>query len=532
MKRRFTVSIWNGPSLLRILADMIMVSASYGLMMLARYVLALKSGIIQPNLLEMFLTYYWHGLLLLLPCCLIAFISLGFYGRGRYYRSKFKVLVVFQGLTIGYLATGFLVFFLLDFVGTFSRGVLLFSYLFSNILLIGARLWSTVWKMLYFQEAGSPVREMILPRGREGRNILVIGGAGYIGSALIPKLLADGYRVRLMDIMVYGDESISGFRDHPDLEIFRRDFRQVNSVVEAMQGIDTVVHLGAIVGDPACALDENLTREINLMATRMIGEVAKGLRVRKFIFASTCSVYGANAEILDERSILKPVSLYARTKIACEKVLFKLSDTAFQPTILRFGTIFGLSGRTRFDLVINLLTARAVTEGIIPVSGGEQWRPFLHVDDAAQAVHLIAKAPLEVVGNEVFNVGFNEQNYTIDEAARIIEQVVSDAVIKEMPFDGDIRNYRVDFSKIINTIGFKSQWTIDRGVRQVIEALRGGEIGDYRDPRYSNVKFLSEASGVQGLRYDREYMESLYMIGPEMEYEEVISNREAVNSEW
>ena len=516
MKHRFTVSIWNTPSFLRILADMIMVTGSYGLMMLARYVLLLKSGTVKPNLASLFITYYWHGLLILLPCCLIAFIAVGFYGRGRYYRSKFKILVVFQGVTIGYLATGFLVFFFVDFVGTFSRGVLLFSYILSNMILIGARLWSTVWKMLYMKESVPSYGGTTPVSGRDGHSVLVIGGAGYIGSALIPKLLADGYRVRLMDIMVYGDEAISSFRDHPELEIFRHDFRQVNSVVEAMQGIDTVVHLGAIVGDPACALDENLTREINLMATRMIVEVAKGLRVQKFIFASTCSVYGANADILDERSALNPVSLYARTKIACEKVLFKLSDSAFNPTILRFGTIFGLSGRTRFDLVINLLTAKAVAEGIIPVSGGEQWRPFLHVDDAARSVFLMVKAPLEQVGNEIFNVGFNEQNYTIDAVARMIESEVPDAGIKDFPFDGDIRNYRVDFSKIYNAFGFKSNWTIESGIRQVIKALRAGEIGDYRDPRYSNVKFLSEASGVQGLRYDREYVESLYLIGPEM----------------
>jgi len=515
MKTRFTVSIWNGPSLLRILADMIMLAGSYGLMMFSRYVLELRSGIVMPNLFTMFATYYWHGLLILLPCCLIAFLSLGFYGRGRYYRSKFKILVVFQGVTIGYLATGFIVFFFLDFVGTFSRGVLLFSYILSNIFLIGARLWSTVWKMLYFKEAaplaggGIPVSE------NEGRSVLVIGGAGYIGSALIPKLLESGYRVRLMDIMVYGDEAIAEFQDHPELEIFRRDFRQVNSVVEAMQGIDTVVHLGAIVGDPACALDENLTREINLMATRMIGEVAKGLRVRKFIFASTCSVYGANAEILDERSILNPVSLYARTKIACEKVLLKLSDGAFQPTILRFGTTFRLSGRTRVDLVINLLTAKAVTEEQIPVSGGEQWRPFIHVDDAAQAVYLMVQATLDQVGNEIFNVGFNEQNYRIIDAAKIIEEAVAGAEIRESPLVGDIRNYRVDFSKLFNKFNFKSGWTIEAGVRQVIEALHSGQINDYRSPRHSNVKFLSEASGAQGLRYDREYVESLYLIGPD-----------------
>ncbi len=514
MKSRFTVSIWNTPNLLRILADMIMVTGSYGLMMFLRYVLVLKSGLAKPNAFNAFATYYWHGLIFLLPCCLIAFILLGFYGRGRYYRSKFKIMVVFQGTTIGYLATGFIVFYFLDFVGTFSRGVLLFSYILSNIILIGARLWSTAWKMIYFKETSYSTGPALTTSGEGGRSVLVIGGAGYIGSALIPKLLEGGYRVRLMDIMVYGDEAIAGFRDHPELEIFRRDFRQVNSVVEAMQGIDTVVHLGAIVGDPACALDENLTREINLMATRMIGEVAKGLRVRKFIFASTCSVYGANAEILDERSILNPVSLYARTKIACEKVLLKLSDATFQPTILRFGTIFGLSGRTRFDLVVNLLTAKAVSEGEIPVSGGEQWRPFIHVDDAARAVYLMVQATLEQVGNEIFNVGFNEQNYRIIDAARIIEEAVAGAEIRESPFVGDIRNYRVDFSKILNKLNFKSGWTVAAGVRQVIKALHSGQIGDYQSPRYSNVKFLSEASGSQGLRYDREYAESLYLIGP------------------
>ena len=515
MRKKLKASIWNIPSLLRILADMIMLAATYGAMMFLRYALVLRSGLDKPNLLSIFVTYYWHGLLILLPCCLITFISMGFYGRGRYYRSKFKVLIVFQGITIGYLATGFFVFFFSDFVGTFSRGVLLFSYVFSNVVLIGARVWSTVWKTLYFKEIASPAG-VASPLSREGeRNVLVIGGAGYIGSALIPRLLEAGYRVRLMDIMVYGEDAIEAFKSHPRLEIFRRDFRQVNAVVEAMQGINTVVHLGAIVGDPACALDENLTREINLMATRMIGEVAKGLRVHKFIFASTCSVYGANAAILDEKSILNPVSLYARTKIACEKVLFKLSDSSFQPTMLRFGTIYGLSGRTRFDLVINLLTAKAVVGGVIPVSGGEQWRPFIHVDDAARAVYLMVKAPLEQVGNEIFNVGSNEQNYTIMDAARIVEREVPTASFKEIPFDGDIRNYRVDFNKIFNKLDFKPQWTLAGGVRQVIEALRSGEIRDYRDPRYSNVKFLFETGGAEFFRYDQEYVESLYLIGPE-----------------
>ncbi len=515
MSKRISSSGLNVPRLLRMLADLIMLASVYGGMQLLRYIVALRSGLKRPNLLDMFVMYYWHGLLILLPCCLIAFILVGFYGRGRYYRGKFKMLAVFQGVTIGYLATGFFALLFADFLGTFSRGVLLFSYPVSVVVLIAARLWSTVWKAIYkHDQEAVPERPLT---ARKDAGILVIGGAGYIGSALVPRLLEAGYRVRLMDIMVYGEDSIRAFRSHPRLEVRRQDFRQVDAVVESMQGIDTVVHLGAIVGDPACALDENLTREINLMATRMIGEVAKGLHVRKFIFASTCSVYGANADILDEKSILNPVSLYARTKIGCEKVLLKMSDTAFKPTILRFGTIYGLSGRTRFDLVINLLTAKAVVEGVIPVSGGEQWRPFIHVEDAAEAVFLMVKAPLEQIGNEIFNVGTNAQNSTISDAARIVEQAVPGAVVNEVPYKGDIRNYRVDFSKIFHKLGFKASWTLERGINQVVVALREGKVGDYRDPRYSNVKFLSEADRVEVLRYDQGYMESLYLIGPESE---------------
>ncbi len=496
-------------------ADSIMLAAVYGVTMFLRYVLALRSGIDDPDLLEKFATYYGYGLMILLPCCLVSFIFAGFYGRGRYYRSKFKILVVFQGIAIGYLATGFFALLFSDFLGTFSRGALLFSYLGSNVALIGARIWSTVWKSFNQEDRGT-LRESATVPG-PGDAVLVIGGAGYIGSALIPKLLESGYRVRLMDIMVYGEEPIAGFRSHPRLEIFPHDFRQVNAVVEAMQGISTVVHLGAIVGDPACALDEKLTREINLMATRMIGEVAKGLRVDKFIFASTCSVYGANPDIIDEKSILKPVSLYARTKIACEQALFRLSGAHFRPTILRFGTIYGLSGRPRFDLVVNFLTAKAVVEGVIPVSGPGQWRPFLHVDDAAQAVYTMVRAPLEQAGNETFNVGFNAQNYTIEEAARVIAREVPTAVIQEIPFEGDPRNYRVDFSKIANRFNLQPGWTLEDGVRQIVRAIRDGTIGDYRHPRYSNFKFLTEANGRDALRPGGDYTESLYLLGPDLE---------------
>jgi nucleoside-diphosphate-sugar epimerase len=256
--------------------------------------------------------------------------------------------------------------------------------------------------------------------------------------------------------------------------------------------VDAVIHLGAIVGDPACALDEALTIDINVMATRMIAEVAKGSGVGRFIFASTCSVYGASDEKLDERSTLNPVSLYARSKIASEKVLLKMADDHFAPTILRFGTIYGLSGRTRFDLVVNLLTAKAVVDGQITLFGGEQWRPFLHVDDAALSLLQALEAHMPLVRNQIFNVGSNEQNYTIRQIGEMIHQFVPNAEIINMTSENDRRNYWVDFSKVQKTLGFAPQWTVEKGIQQVIEAMRAGKVVDYKDARYSNVKFLTE----------------------------------------
>jgi nucleoside-diphosphate-sugar epimerase len=276
------------------------------------------------------------------------------------------------------------------------------------------------------------------------------------------------------------------------LEVVRADFRQVDKVVEAMRDVDAVIHLGAIVGDPACSLDEELTIEVNLMATRMIAEVAKGSSVNRFIFASTCSVYGANDQLLNEHSALNPVSLYARSKIASERVLIQMADERFAPVILRFGTIYGLSDRTRFDLVINLLTAKAIVDGQITVFGGDQWRPFLHVDDAALALLRCMEAPLSLVRGQAFNVGSDEQNYTIRRVAEMIQHVVPTAQIIDGGTDRDQRNYRVDFSKIRNVLNFYPQWTVEQGVQQVIEAIQSGRVVDYRDARYSNVKFLSE----------------------------------------
>lgn len=333
------------------------------------------------------------------------------------------------------------------------------------------------------------------------RTVLVIGGAGYIGSALLPKLLVRGHRVRLFDRMFYGVEPIREVVDHPNLELMQADFRRIDKLVEGMRGVDAVIHLGAIVGDPACALDRDLTIEINLIGTRTIAEVAKGYGIRRFIFASTCSVYGANvgAELLNEESPLNPLSLYAATKLASEKVLRELASETFSPTCLRFSTIYGISGRTRFDLVVNLLAAKAIIDGEITIQGGNQWRPFLHVDDAAQALLQTLEATSSQIHNEVFNVGSEAQNHTIRHIGEMIHELVPAAKLINLEASGDERNYRADCTKIRAQLGFDPRWTIRQGIQQVIDSIQNGSVKDYHAAKYSNVKFLAEEESTTNL---------------------------------
>jgi nucleoside-diphosphate-sugar epimerase len=428
----------------------------------------------------------FDNLALVLPVSLVSFALLGFYTFGTYYQNRFKAFAVIRGAMLALLVCSLLALLAREHVD-FSRSAIIISFALATPALILVRIGSWLWLQLARTERS--LRPAVA-KPVDQQRILVIGGAGYIGSALVGLLLDRGYRVRVLDRMLYGQEPIAPMLGNPRLEIMRADLRQVDSVVQAMQDVDAVVHLGAIVGDPACALNEQVTIDINLVATRMIAEVAKGLGIKRFVFASTCSVYGASDELLDEQSALNPVSLYARTKIACERVLIRLADPDFRPCILRFATIYGLSGRTRFDLVINLLTAKAAFDREITVSGGDQWRPFIHVEDAAIGIVHALHAPPDVVGGQIYNIGGNGENYTIDQAALLIQSVVPAAVIKEIPFDGDRRNYRVCFDKAERDLAFRPKWALRQGIVQVAEAIQSGRITTYREPQYSNVTFL------------------------------------------
>lgn len=483
----------------RIVADAAILFASLCLAILLRFIWMIgHENIDTATAMDRSIQGLILSTLIVLPIGSVVFSLFGFYTFGRSYESRYKAFTVLKGTGVTFLLSALVMLLVRESWG-FSRSALILAFLIAASQLVLVRIGTRVWRDLTRAENRPSVR---LNRPKRFQRVLVIGGAGYIGSALLPKLLADGYRVRVFDRMIYGEAAIADWLTHPRVEIVRSDFRQVDSVVQAMQDIDVVVHLGAIVGDPACALNEQVTIDINLMATRMIAEVAKGLGIERFIFASTCSVYGASDELLDEHSQLNPVSLYAKTKIACERVLLKMADASFHPSILRFSTIYGLSGRTRFDLVINLLTAKAIFDGEITVSGGDQWRPFVHVDDAALSVIQAMHAPLKLASAQVFNVGANEENYTIGDAAEIIRKVVPAAVIKDIPFDGDRRNYRVRFDRALHDLNFRPAWTLERGILQVAAAIRSGRITSYRDPQYSNVNFLKNKGIVDALSFD------------------------------
>ncbi len=492
-------------ALLRLVADAIMLNCAALAGLLISYS-EQKTRVTAILPIVPFLTQNVASILLINLLCLPIFAMFGFYTRGRAYRGRYKAAVVCQAVGVSYLAfTG--ACFLLPDLFVFPRIALLAGAILTALFLAGARIWMQAWTSLVQPEL--PHRGSQSSQPTRPKNIVVIGGAGYIGSSLLAKLLDRGYKVRLVDSFMFGEEPISGLIGHPNLQVVRADFRQIDKIVESMYGMDAVVHLGAIVGDPACALDEDFTLEVNLMATRMIAECAKGFGIERFIFASTCSVYGASDEVLDERSALNPVSLYARSKIACEKILLHMADDRFKPTILRFGTVYGLSGRTRFDLVVNLLTAKAIVDGKITVFGEDQWRPFVHVDDAAAAISYALDARIDTVGSDIFNVGSEEGNMTLGEMGRLIHRLVPTAELIMTGSDGDRRNYRVDFSKIRNRLDFRCEWSVEGGIKQVIAAFDAGRVRDYTASEYSNVKFLTEEAQHHGLMTNSRRMRAL-----------------------
>jgi nucleoside-diphosphate-sugar epimerase len=333
---------------------------------------------------------------------------------------------------------------------------------------------------------------------RHLERILVIGGAGYIGSVLVRKLLDKGYKVTVLDKFIYGRESLTEVSNHPNLTIIEGDTRHIEDVNKSIRDVDAVVHLAELVGDPACALNPAMTLEINYLATRAIAATCKHFQINRLVYASSCSVYGASksGELLTETSELNPVSLYAKGKIESENALLELRDGNFSPTILRFATAFGLSYRPRFDLVVNLLTAKAMREGRFSIFGGDQWRPNVHVADVSDTIVAVLEAPIEDVGGQIFNVGSEENNHTINDIGRMVKEAIPSA---EMIIDQqavDKRDYRVGFGKLRETLKIRMNHGVRDGIAEIKAFLEKEKELDYQDKRHSNIKFLEDKASI------------------------------------
>jgi len=331
---------------------------------------------------------------------------------------------------------------------------------------------------------------------RPERRVLVTGGAGFIGSHLTRMLLERGYQVRVLDNFTYGFAGLAGISSHPRLDIIAGDICNLRDVSRAMRDVDGVIALAAIVGDPACNLDPEETINLNYAATKILAEAADFYRVQRLVFASSCSVYGASLkedDLLTERSRLNPVSLYARTRVLSENIVFdRCGDT--EPVVLRLATVFGLSPRMRFDLVVNTLTARAVVDHTIAIFGGRQWRPNVHCRDAARAFLMALEAPGDKVAGEVFNVGGDANNHRISEIGEIVASIVGDVQVSLQNEIPDPRDYRVGFEKIQRALNFVPDHSVVDGVREVAAAMRADlSLRTHMDPMFHNVQALRQA---------------------------------------
>jgi nucleoside-diphosphate-sugar epimerase len=321
-------------------------------------------------------------------------------------------------------------------------------------------------------------------------NILVTGGAGYLGSTLVPLLLFSGHRVRVLDILRYGGDSLLGVWSHPHFEFLPVDVCDAAAVERGLSSIDAVVHLAAIVGDPACSREEDLARAINVGASLSLFDIAKRMGISRFLFASTCSNYGKmkNPDLLvDETSELSPVSLYAETKVAVEKELLdSADDLTFCPVLLRFATIFGVSPRMRFDLTVNEFSMELYVKKHLVVYGEQFWRPYIHVRDAARAILTVLESEEEKIKKEVFNVGATEENYQKQQIVELILPHTPDAVIEYVHKDEDPRDYRVSFEKIKARLGFTVEHTVKDGIDEIIRLAKSNVIEDYSHKKYRN----------------------------------------------
>lgn len=328
----------------------------------------------------------------------------------------------------------------------------------------------------------------------KNKNVVIFGGAGYCGSILVPQLLDEGYNVTVFDIMWYGNDFLP--KSNPNLTLIEGDVRDTAKVAEAVAGQDIVLHLACISNDASFDLDEALSTTVNLDSFEPLVIEAKKAGVKRFVFASSSSVYGVSEQpdVTEDHPLL-PVSLYNKFKGMCEPLLVKHTDENFVGTIFRPATVCGYGPRQRLDVSVNILTNHALNKGKITVFGGEQLRPNLHIQDYCDACKLLMTAPDEKVAGERFNVGF--QNMSIMEIAETVKKVVEEThpEMGDIPIvvteSNDKRSYHINSDKIKTQLGFKPQHTVEDAVRDLCKAFAEGKLPDsFDDDKYYNIRTM------------------------------------------
>ncbi|HEX6666483.1 MAG TPA: NAD(P)-dependent oxidoreductase [Solirubrobacterales bacterium] len=323
-----------------------------------------------------------------------------------------------------------------------------------------------------------------------GGPVLITGGAGYIGAEVAAALLDTGREVRVLDSLLHDQRQIAEMIEGKGAKLAIGDIRDADLRRELLAGAEAVVHLAAIVGDPACARDPELARETNVEATRGLIADANEAGVKHLIFASTCSNYGRMADPetpVDEEAPLAPVSLYAEQKVEIEQMLLSDGSGPTTPTCLRFATVYGAAPRMRFDLTVNEFTRELWADRDLEVFGEQFWRPYVHVRDAARGIVRVLDAGPEEVGNDVFNVGRSDENYRKLDLVEIIGKEVPRGNVSFVRRDEDPRDYKVSFAKILSRLGFEPEMRVPDGVREIAKGLDDEAFGDPFDATHRNT---------------------------------------------
>jgi nucleoside-diphosphate-sugar epimerase len=326
------------------------------------------------------------------------------------------------------------------------------------------------------------------------KSILVTGGGGYVGSALVPDLLRQGYHVKVVDVFWYGRDVFDDCNNHPQLERIELDIRDSARLKQALKGVDAVIHLACISNDPSFELDPSLGKSINYDAFAGLLQGAIDQGVKRFIYASSSSVYGVKEDPdVREDATPQPLTDYSRFKLDCERDLLTHQNVkGMVRVIVRPSTVCGYAPRLRLDLTVNILTIHALVNHRIRIFGGKQLRPNLHIKDMVRAYHAFLKAPGSKVDREAFNVGF--QNRSVEEIAKLVRDTLGDKTIElEYTPSNDNRSYQVNSEKVKKVLGFETRYTIEDAIRDIADAYKAGKISDpLKNTIYSNIKRMQQ----------------------------------------